>query len=225
MNRASVVAAVRQPQSAAIAGLVFGGILAAVIILLHRSAAVLVEGSVDWVHDDEQRSAVNTALNLIPFAGIAFLWFIAVIRAQLGSREDRFFETVFLGSGLLFIALLFTTAAVLKAILVSTEGGMTLPDGVLTFAWTFAASLLRLFGARMAAVFIFSVATTGVRLGTIPRWLAIPGFVVGVLLLATPPMPSLAQLLFPLWVVSLSVYILVHGRTAAPDASAGDYQA
>jgi hypothetical protein len=225
MNRSAVMHAIRQPQSAAIAGLVFGGILAAIIILLHSSAPILVEGSADWVDDHEKRNAVSTALNLIPFAGIAFLWFIAVIRAQLGSREDRFFETVFLGSGLLFIALLFTTAAVLKAVLVSTEGGMTLPDGVLTFAWTFAAALLRLFGARMAAVFIFSVATTGVRLGTIPRWLAIPGYLTGLLLLATPPMPSLAQLLFPLWVIALSVHILVRGRTPAPDIAGDGYHA
>jgi hypothetical protein len=219
MNRAAVMHAIRQPQSAAIAGLVFGGILAAVIILLHSSAPILVESSADWVNDPDKRNAVGTALNLIPFAGIAFLWFIAVIRAQLGSREDRFFETVFLGSGLLFIA------AVLKAVLVSTEGGMTLPDGVLTFAWTFAAAMLRLFGARMAAVFIFSVATTGVRLGTIPRWLAIPGYLTGLLLLATPPMPSLAQLLFPLWVIALSVHILVRGRTPAPDIAGDGYHA
>jgi hypothetical protein len=217
--------AIRQPQSAAIAGLVFGGILAAVIILLHEAAPLLIEDSARWVDDQAKRNSVNTALNLIPFAGIAFLWFIAVIRAQLGSREDRFFETVFLGSGLLFIALLFVTAAILKAVLISTDAGLTLPDGVLSFAWTFAAALLRLFGARMAAVFVFSVATTGVRLGTIPRWLAIPGYLTGLLLLATPPLPSLAQLLFPLWIIALSIHILVRGRTPAPRPVVDGYQA
>jgi hypothetical protein len=217
--------AIRQPQSAAIAGLVFGGILAAVIILLHEAAPLLIEDSARWVDDQAKRNSVSTALNLIPFAGIAFLWFIAVIRAQLGSREDRFFETVFLGSGLLFIALLFVTAAILKAVLISTDAGLTLPDGVLSFAWTFAAALLRLFGARMAAVFVFSVATTGVRLGTIPRWLAIPGYLTGLLLLATPPLPSLAQLLFPLWIIALSIHILVRGRTPAPRPVVDGYQA
>lgn len=33
-------------------------------------------------------------------AGIAFLWFIGVIRDRSGAHEDRFFATVFLGSGL-----------------------------------------------------------------------------------------------------------------------------
>jgi hypothetical protein len=43
---------------------------------------------------------VGLALNLVPFAGIAFLWFIGVLRDRLGELEDRFFATVFLGSGL-----------------------------------------------------------------------------------------------------------------------------
>ena len=42
-------------------------------------------------------------MNLIPFAGIAFLWFIGVLRDRLGEQEDRFFATVFFGSGLLFL--------------------------------------------------------------------------------------------------------------------------
>jgi len=42
-------------------------------------------------------------VDLAPFAGIAFLWFIAVVRNLIGDREDRFFATVFLDSGLLFV--------------------------------------------------------------------------------------------------------------------------
>ena len=55
-------------------------------------------------------------LYLVPFAGIAFLWFIGVLRDRLGEREDSFFATVFLGSGLLFVAMLFASAAVVGGI-------------------------------------------------------------------------------------------------------------
>ncbi len=55
------------------------------------------------------------ALNLVPFAGVAFLWFIGVLRDRLGQQEDRFFATVFFGSGLLFLAMLFAAAAVIGA--------------------------------------------------------------------------------------------------------------
>jgi hypothetical protein len=54
---------------------------------------------------------------MLPFAGIAFLWFIAVMRDRLGELEDRFFTTVFLGSGLLFIAMIFTAVAIAGGII------------------------------------------------------------------------------------------------------------
>src|SRR5215467_11071618 len=41
----------------------------------------------------------------------AFLWFFAVVRNRLGALEDRFFSTVFLGSGLLYVAMIFISAA------------------------------------------------------------------------------------------------------------------
>jgi len=41
--------------------------------------------------------AIALALNLLPFAGIASLWFIAVVRNRLAALEDRFFATVFFG--------------------------------------------------------------------------------------------------------------------------------
>ena len=37
---------------------------------------------------------------LMPFAGIAFLWFIGVVRDGFGRYEDKFFASVFLGSGI-----------------------------------------------------------------------------------------------------------------------------
>ena len=59
-----------------------------------------------WFAAGEDGPASFAALYLAPFAGIAFLWFVAVIRDQIGDREDRFFATVFFGSGILFVALL-----------------------------------------------------------------------------------------------------------------------
>ena len=63
--------------------------------------------------------AIALALNLVPLAGVAFLWFIGVLRDRLGQQEDRFFATVFFGSGLLFLAMLFAAAAVIGAVTLS----------------------------------------------------------------------------------------------------------
>jgi hypothetical protein len=215
VDRSSIARAVRQPKSAAVAGIVFGVILATVLMLLHSAAPPTVAASDEWVQDLSQRDAVVTALALIPFAGIAFLWFIAVVRSQLGQRDDRFFETVFLGSGLLFVAMLFSAAAVLSSVLSVTEGGLDLAQGEAAQAWSLASALLGQFGARMAAVFALAVSTAGVRVGSLPRPLAGLGYLTGLLLLLTPPLPRWAQLLFPLWVISLSLLVLLRRPSRA----------
>ena len=65
---------------------------------------------------------IRLSLHLVPFAGIAFLWFIGVVRDQLGSVEDRLFSTVFLGSGLLFLAMLFVGAVLSTGLLAMLAG-------------------------------------------------------------------------------------------------------
>src|ERR1039458_7446399 len=102
----------RTPRAAAVAGIIFSVLLVAALLLLRISVPPhpAVPGS--WLTDSRRRAAVAIALNLVPFAGIAFLWFIGVLRDRIGEREDRFFATVFLGSGLLFVAMLFVAAAI-----------------------------------------------------------------------------------------------------------------
>jgi len=208
MDRGKLTARLRQPASAAIAGIVFALILGLVIYLLHQAVPASLSEAGEWAEDPGRRGDVNAALNLIPFAGIAFLWFIGVIRAQVGSAEDRFVETVFIGSGLLFVAMLFGAAASLKAILVLQGDSISLPNETRAFGWALAASLLGQFGTRMAAVFIASVATVGSRTHALPRWLAVIGYLIALVLLLTPPLSNLAQFLFPGWVLTLSIYLL-----------------
>ena len=102
----------RTPRAAAVAGIIFSVLLITALVLLRVSvpAHPAVPGA--WLTDSRRRTTVAIALNLIPFAGIAFLWFVGVVRDRIGEREDRFFATVFLGSGLLFVGMLFVGAAV-----------------------------------------------------------------------------------------------------------------
>jgi hypothetical protein len=223
VDRNSFMHAARQPKAAAVAGFVFGLILTVVLFLLQSVAPETVAESGTWVDDASRRGAIATALALIPFAGIAFLWFIAVVRSQLGHQADRFFETVFLGSGLLFVAMLFGTAAVLSGVLSLVDGGVTLTPGAAAEAWALASALLGQFGTRMAAVFALVVSTAGRRAGTLPRVVALLGYVCGFVLLLTPPLPRWAQYLFPVWVITLSIFVLVRrpqriSEPAGPDS-------
>ena len=103
------------PRAAAVAGILFSVLYITVIILVRRSVPEKPEDMGDWLAIGWK--SVGLALNLLPFAGIAFLWFIGVVRDRLGQHEDRFFATVFFGSGLLFLAMLFASAALAGGIL------------------------------------------------------------------------------------------------------------
>ena len=124
-------AQLRTPKAAAIAGIVFSALLLAIIWLLRRSlpADPLDPGA--WLATES--NTVALALNMIPFAGIAFLWFIGVLRDRLGQKEDRFFATVFFGSALLFLATLFVAAAIVGAVILaaSSANQTELVDSVL----------------------------------------------------------------------------------------------
>jgi hypothetical protein len=99
----------KTPKAAAIAGMLFSVLLLAVFWLLRTS--IPADPQEPGSRLQGSSGSVALALNLMPFAGIAFLWFIGVLRDRLGQQEDRFFATVFFGSGLLFLAMLFTSAA------------------------------------------------------------------------------------------------------------------
>src|SRR5215467_15882162 len=143
----------RTPRAAAVAGIIFSVLLIAALVLLRVSvpAHPAVPGA--WLTDSRRRAAVAIALNLIPFAGIAFLWFVGVLRDRIGEREDRFFATVFLGSGLLFVGMLFVGAATAGALVASASRSAPPGSGTLALGRNVATSLLNVYSMRMAAVF------------------------------------------------------------------------
>jgi hypothetical protein len=170
--------------------------------------------------DAAARRLIGWSLELVPFAGIAFLWFIGVVREQLGEVEDRLFSTVFLGSGLLFLAMLFSGAATSSGVLALLARPN--PDASL---WEFGRdstqTLISVYAMRMAAVFTLSVSTVGIRTGAIPRWVSYLGYVVALALLVAGGEHRWTQLVFPLWVLLVSIVILVT-RPPARDAAEPD---
>ena len=107
----------RAPWAASVAGIAFA-ILFTVSLVLLRTQPIFAMTDAEvaaWFESGQDFLVLVGALYMAPFAGIAFLWFIAVIRDQLGEREDKFFGTVFLGSGLLFVAMYFVAVAVVEA--------------------------------------------------------------------------------------------------------------
>ncbi|PVE21079.1 hypothetical protein DC522_28650 [Microvirga sp. KLBC 81] len=208
------------PRAAAVAGIAFS-ILLVIIFWVFRSAVPadpLEPGT--WLADGSR--SVALALNLIPFAGIAFLWFIGVLRDRLGPKEDRFFATVFLGSGLLFLATLFVAATIVGALLliapsIEMTGTTTAP----TFRFGRAAAyiLFNVYAIKMAGVFMISTSTVVIYTGIAPRWIAGLGYALAALVLLGSFYFSWSIMVLPIWVLLISVHILIEnlsGRDHSP---------
>ena len=216
--------ALRSPRAAAVAGIVFAVLLSVALALVRIAVPSDPDASNDWLADGGRRKAVVLALNLLPFAGIAFLWFIGVVRDRIGAGEDRLFATVFLGSGLLFVAMLLTAAAVAGGLLFTAEEEalVAFRPGIWSYGRRITQTLLTVYAMRMAAVFIMATTTLAVRLQLVPRWLAVVGYLTAAALLLTVGVIPWLELLFPAWVFVLSVHILVvtmRARSATPTAA------
>ncbi len=198
----------KTPRAAAIAGILFSVLLITSLILIRISVPSTPVETGQWL--DTHLNLVALALNLVPFAGIAFLWFIGVVRDRLGESEDRFFASVFLGSGLLFLAMLFASAAVAGGI-ISVYGaspGLLISSGVYTFGRAVTYEIMNVYAMKMAGVFMISTCTLSLRTGIIPRWMVIFGYALAVLLILSMGFFYWAPLIFPLWVLLISIYIL-----------------
>jgi hypothetical protein len=220
-SRLETRTSLRTPRAAAVAGIIFALLLIAALVLLEISAPPDPARAGAWLTSSTRRAAVALALNLIPFAGIAFLWFIGVIRDRIGAREDRFFMTVFLGSGLLFTGMLFVAAAVAGGLIAAASASSLPGPGTLALGRNATSILLNVYCLRMAAVFTISTVTIGRRTEIIPRWLGVAGLVTTLVLLVGTGISSWTALLFPAWILALSIDILLAGPQPAAAAAAG----
>jgi len=205
------------PRAAAVAGILFSVLLIISLVLIRLSVPDDSEDVGAWLGDGWK--SVSLALNLLPFAGIAFLWFIGVVRDRLGDYEDRFFATVFLGSGLLYLAMLFSSAAVAGG-LISFLGSAEIESidlGVYTFGRALTYEIMNVYALKMAGVFMISTCTLALRTEILPRWMAFLGYVLALLLLLSIGFFPWASLVFPLWVLLISVHILLTNLRMRPE--------
>ena len=205
-------AQLRTPRAAAVAGIVFSVLLLAVFWLMRLSVPADPHESGAWLRGGV--AYVVLALNLVPFAGVAFLWFVGVLRDRLGGREDRFFATVFLGSGLLLLAMLFAAAAVVGAIIIAFHSApeALIDSATFYFGRGLAYGMINIYVVKTAAVFMITTSTIALYTRLTPRWLAIGGYAVAVVLLIGSYYFDWSLLVFPFWVLLVSACILLDER-------------
>jgi hypothetical protein len=207
----AVAQAIRTPRAAALAGIAFSVVFAVALVLVRTAVPEDPNDAGQWLTDSSRRDMVLAALGFMPFAGIVFLWFVGVVRDRVGDAEDRFLATVFLGSGLLFVAMLFVTSAVAAGLVVAAEehADSLLSSGAWEFGRQTTYELMVVYAMRMAGVFTLITSMILLRTRVAPRWLVVPGFAVGILLLVTVSFFAWVELVFPAWVFVLSLYVLI----------------
>jgi hypothetical protein len=201
--------ALRTPKAAAIAGIVFSILLITTFALLRLS---LPSGSLPAIEVFQVRvETIELAIALIPFAGVAFLWFIGVVRDRLGPLEDRLFATVFLGSGLLFLATLFSAAAVAGSTALSFPPAAKerIDENTFAFARNLTFTLMNVYATKMAAVFMITTSTVVAYTKFVPKYVAYLGYPLALLILFGSQYRDWSFFVFPLWVLLLSGQILI----------------
>jgi hypothetical protein len=209
--------ALSTPRAAAIAGVLFGLLFGAALILIRTALPEGAQAGSQWLVAGSKN--IRIAAIIMPFAGIAFLWFIGVVRDGFGRLEDKFFSTVFIGSGLLFLAMMFVTMGVgagLEATnhLIVDQGAQT---EVATFGQMVLLAVSKTYALRMAAVFMISLATIWLRTGLMPRWLVGVTYLVAVGLIVASDVTMWLALAFPIWVIIVSVLLLMRAGVIDAD--------
>jgi hypothetical protein len=214
----------RTPRAAAIAGVVFSVLLICSLWLLRLSVPADPLEAGAWLGTSSRRVAF--ALNLIPFAGIAFMWFIGVLRDRLGILEDQFFATVFLGSGYLFLGMMFIFASASGGLILaySARPEAIFDSGTFTFIRAFIFDIVHIYAFKMAAVFMMTASTLLIRTRVAARWIALLGYLSAALLLFGSGYFDWLLLAFPTWVLLVSGYILTDNLRRSPHGMLSDGQ-
>lgn len=196
------------PRAAAVAGIIFAVLITTGQMLIRLS--IPTNPSDTGASLAGQASTISLALSLFPFAGIAFLWFMGVVRDRLAELEDQLFSTVFFGSGLLYLGLTFVSAAVAGGLLASsTLVPIVMRNSFLIFGRLVIYQIINVYALRMAGVFMISLGTIWLRTGTMPRWLAFLTYPVALVMLFSFSLNIYFSLIFPGWVFVISLYILI----------------
>jgi hypothetical protein len=153
----------KTPRAAAVAGILFS--LLAITSLLLIRVSVPPNPLSQSTGMISHSKTISLSLYLLSFAGIAFLWFMGVIRDRLGKYEDRFFATVFFGSGLLFVAMIFTGSAELGGLItvLDHEPAALIQSGGYDFGRAEAYQTINIYAAKMAGVFMTATCTLTLR--------------------------------------------------------------
>jgi hypothetical protein len=201
-------------------------VLALLAIWLHQRLPgpdASIDEVVAFYEAGDSRIPVLLGLYILPFAGIAFIWFMVLLRMWITGtmrRENVLLSNIQLVAGILYLALFFGAAASNSVMAASVEfsKGEVDPDVAVLFP-EYASTLLFVFGIKMAAMFVITTTSIGRGAKIFPAWLVWFGYLVGAVMLLSATFHPVFKLVFPIWMLVLSVFLLYRARRIPTDAT------
>jgi hypothetical protein len=210
----------KTPRAAAVAGIIFAVLLATGQTLIRLS--IPTDPLDTGASLAGQANTIALALSLFPFAGIAFLWFMGVVRDRLAELEDQLFSTIFFGSGLLYLGLTFVAAGVAGDLLASAASyPVAMRSSFLIFGRSLIYQITNVYALRMSGVFMISLGTIWLRTGNMPRFMVFLTYPLALVMLLSWSLNIYFSLIFPGWVFVISVYILIENLRRRSTAAEG----
>lgn len=209
----------------AIVGIAFSVLFTVSLVLISAvpSADATDQEIREYYNSEAAATAVTVGLYIMPFAGIAFIWFSVALRmwAALSTRTLSVLQSnLQFVSGVAFVLLTFISAAALAVVAVTLQVAEGAIDTSAARQFpVFGVSLMLFFAMRMAAMFVFTTSAIGRSAGILPGWFVYGGFLIGAFLLLSVTFSPLLVVLFPAWVLVLSLILLGEARRIPADLS------
>jgi hypothetical protein len=208
----------------ALSGIVFAALFVVAMVLVQRGPKLRDPDAVYAAFYAGGGDALATVgLYVVPFAGIALLWHLSATRAMFRAVPQEFPPLqawLQMAAGVMFLCMMFVGSAAVGAVaLLSTFQVSPLPAPEVARALAAVGyGLMFIFGVRMAGMYMISTIGMAGAAGLLPRWLAILGYLAAAFLLVSTTYHPVVLLVFPAWVVAVSVVLLLRaGRSTAPE--------
>ena len=168
-----------------------------------------------------RRTMIVAGLYLVPFSGIAFIWFIVALRMWTSGTVKRInvlLSNVQFAAGIVYVTLILVAGAAYSLVAATYElSDASLSPSVVREFPRFGSILFLTLAMRMAAMVVFTTSGIGRSTGILPRWFGVVGFVVGVALLLSGSLSPLLIVVFPTWLTTLSIILLLRARQVPKD--------
>ena len=158
-------------------------------------------------------------LYVIPFAGIACLWHMITMRTLLQVHRPTSWAEIphwlHLAASVIFVCMLFVSTAAVGAVALLTKfSDAPLPGPDVARALSSVGyTLLFVYGVRAAGMYMITTTGLAKSAGVLPRPLVVVSYVVAALLLVSTTFHPAILLVFPAWVLMVSIVLLVRRPT------------